>query len=155
MHAKCNHEKKIVARLESIGIETFLPVRTMMRKWKDRKKLIEFPLFPGYVFVHIPLLKKRDVVQTPGVVRIVGNASPEPMPENQILGIKKFIETHVDFDPYPHLFEGMAVEVIRGPLKGVKGILEVKKNMHRLIINVDLLNNAIATEIDACDVQAI
>lgn len=152
LHARCNHEKKIVARLEGLGIETFLPSRKIMRKWRDRKKLVEFPLFPGYVFVKTELLRKKDVLFTPGVVRLVGNTGPEPLPESQIDAIKTFLATEVDFDPYPYLVPGKEVEVKRGPLKGVKGVLEEKKNKFRLIVNIELLNNSVATEIDACDV---
>lgn len=155
LHSKCHHEKNIVLRLESMGIETFFPVRALERKWKDRKKIVDFPLFPGYVFVNMPLIKKREVVETAGVVRIVGNTGPEPLPANQIIAIKKFIETKIEFDPYPYLVPGIEVEVKRGPLKHVRGVLVSKKNKHRLVINVELLNNSIATEIDAADVELL
>ncbi|MBU1864090.1 MAG: UpxY family transcription antiterminator [Candidatus Omnitrophica bacterium] len=155
IHTRCHHEKQVSCRLEGKGVETFLPLRCLQRRWKDRKKLVDFPLFPGYVFIRISLLDKRCVIETPSVVRIVGTRRPEPLPEDQIWGVKKFLETEIQFDPYPYLIPGMEVEVRRGPLKNIRGILVTKKNKHRLVINVSLINNSIATEIDAEDVRSV
>ena len=155
VHTKSRHERQVALRLEGKHIETFLPVRALQRKWKDRKKMVEFPLFPGYIFVNVPLTEKKEVLQTVSVVRIVGVTQPEPIPENQIFAIRKFLETQINFDPYPYLVPGMEVEVKRGPLKHVRGVLVSKKNKHRLIVNIDLINNSVATEIDAEDVQPV
>ncbi len=155
IHTRHHHERQVSSRLKGKEIETFLPLRCLNRRWKDRKKLVDFPLFPGYVFVKIPLLNKKDVVQTPGVVRIVGSRGPEPLPESQIIAVKRFIETEIQFDPYPYLVSGMEIEVIRGPLKHVRGVLVNKKNKYRLIVNLDLINKSVSTEIDAEDVEAV
>ena len=80
---------------------------------------------------------------------------PEPIPDSQISAIQRFLEAEIQFDPYPYLIAGMEVEVRRGPLKNVRGVLVRKKNKHRLIINVSLINNSIATEIDAEDVRPV
>jgi transcription termination/antitermination protein NusG len=155
LSTKCHHEKQVSLRLEGKGVETFLPVRRLQRRWKDRKTVVDFPLFPGYLFVNIPLIEKRTVVQTPSVVTIVGTRGPVAIPELQITAIKKFLEEKIEFDPYPYLVPGCEVEVMRGPLKNVRGVLVWKKNKHRLVINVALINNSIATEIDAEDVRRI
>ena len=155
VHLKSHHENKVKKLLEGKGIETFLPVRRVTRKWSDRKKEIDFPLFPGYLFVHAPLVNKKLIVQTPSVVKMVGTREPEPMPAGHIESIKRFMEEEIQFDPYPYLIPGIAVEVMRGPLKGVHGVLAEKRGKHRLVVNVDLINNSIATEIDAADVQPV
>lgn len=155
IHLKCNHEAKAEKLLLGKGVETFFPTRSVLRRWKDRKKMVDFPLFPGYFFVRIPLIEKKKVLQTPSVVRIVGTPGPTPLPENQIFAIHTFLNEHIEFDPYPYLTPGIAVEVMRGPLKGVCGVLESKKGKHRLVVNIELINNSISTEIDAEDVQAV
>lgn len=155
VHIKCHHERKVATLLEGKGIELFLPTRRVKSQWKDRKKLIDFPLFPGYLFVHIPLLEKKKVIQTPSVVKIVGTREPQPLPDGEIDAVRRFMEVDIQFDPYPYLIPGKPVEVIRGPLKGVIGILAERRGQHRLVINVELINNSLATEIDAMDVQPV
>lgn len=155
LHTKCHHEKSAALRLEGKGFEPFVPVRTIVRKWKDRKKKVEFPIFPGYLFIKMPLIKKIEVLQTPGIVRIVGQGRPETVSENQIHAIRTIIQAEFEYDPYPYLVPGIDVEVIRGPLKGVRGVLEEKRSKHRLIINLEMINNCVATEIDAEDVKPV
>jgi transcription antitermination factor NusG len=155
MHTKCHHEKNVALRLGIKGFEPFVPVRSIMRRWKDRKKMVEFPLFPGYVFVRMPLIRKKDAVQIPGVVTIVGQGRPESIDTREIDAIRTITQAEFQYDPYPYLFSGMEVEVIRGPLKHVRGILCEKKNKHRLVINIEMINNSVATEIDAEDVRAV
>jgi transcription antitermination factor NusG len=155
MHTKCNHEKTASLRLEGKGFEAFLPIRSIVRKWKDRKKVIDFPVFPGYLFVKMPLIKKIEALQTPGILRLVGQNRPEEVEERQIQALKTIIQDAFEYDPYPYLVSGVTVEVIRGPLKNIRGVLECKKNKHRLIINLEMINNSVATEIDAEDVRPI
>ncbi len=155
LYARSRHERQVEERLKGKGIETFFPVRSLQRRWKDRKKIVEFPLFPGYLFVNISMMDRNTILQTPSVVRMIGNGLPEPIPDGQIIAVRKFLEAEIQFDPYPYLVPGMEVEVRRGPLKSVRGVLITKKNKHRLIINVNLINNCIATEIDAEDIQPV
>ena len=91
-------------------------------------------------------------MQTPSVVSVVGNNRPESLPDYEIEAIRSFLGAKIEFDPYPYLIEGSEVEVCRGPLRGLRGLLCSKKNKHRLIININLINNSVATEIDAEDV---
>jgi transcription termination/antitermination protein NusG len=156
LHTKCHHEKTAALRLEGKGFEPFVPLRPIVRKWKDRKKKIEFPIFPGYLFVKMPLVKKTAVLQTPGIVRIVGQGGrAEEVREDQIFALKTIVQEAFEYDPYPYLVPGIEVEVIRGPLKNVRGVLEEKRSKHRLIINLEMINNCVATEIDAEDVKPV
>src|SRR5512135_1574045 len=92
VHVRSRHEFSVTERLLKSGIDSFLPVVERMRIWKDRKKLIGFPLFPGYLFVNIPNSnhEKLVVLKTPGVVRFIGQTpgEPEPVPDEQILSLK-------------------------------------------------------------------
>ena len=95
IHVRSRHEFGVTERLVKSGIDVFLPIVERLRRWKDRKKLVAFPLFPGYLFVNIPKNNsmKLAVLKTPGVVRFIGltPGEPEPVPAEQILSLKKWL----------------------------------------------------------------
>ena len=97
----------MVERLKKSSIETFLPAVERLSRWKDRKKLINFPLFPGYIFVHMNKIYEAmlTVLKTQGVVRFLGivPSEPEPVSEDQIISLKKLVESKESLDPYPYL----------------------------------------------------
>ena len=84
-------------RLKKSGVETFLPAVERLSRWKDRKKLINFPLFPGYIFVHMNKIYEAmlTVLKTRGVVRFLGivPGEPEPVSEDQIISLKSLLKT--------------------------------------------------------------
>ena len=150
------HEKKVAAQLAEKEAVCFLPLRQVLSRWKDRHKLVEFPLFPGYVFVNICLKEKLRVLNTDGVVSMVGfNSQPCPIPDEQIQAIMIFMEEKLQYDSYPYLAEGRRVEIKYGPLKGLQGILVRKKNKFKFVISVDLIQKSVAMEIDASDVEPL
>lgn len=159
IHVKSRHEFRALERLTSAGIEAFLPVVERLQRWKDRKKLISFPLFPGYLFVHIHKIYEEmlGVLKTQGVVRFIGMTpcEPEPVPEEQIISLKKLIENKESLDPYPYLKEGQRVRIKRGPLAGVEGILAERKGQHLLVLSVDILQQGVSLKIDASDVERV
>lgn len=154
---RSRHEKVVEMGLFDQGVTTFLPVREVLSQWKDRKKRVLLPLFPGYVFTNISLPEDRlKVLKVPGVVRFISiNGTPTPVPAEQIDSVQIFVREKIRFDPYPYLHEGQRVEVRRGSLKGVQGILVQKKNRFKLVLSVDLILQSISVEIDACDVEPI
>ena len=159
VHVKSRHEFKVAERLSNSGIEAFLPVVERLSKWKDRKKLVAFPLFPGYLFVHIKKNpeEKLLVLKTPGVVRFIGiiPGEPEPVPDDQIISLKRLVESKESIDPYPYLKEGQRVRIKRGPLRGVEGILIERPGQHLLVLSVDILRQGVSIKIDASDVESI
>jgi len=156
---RSRHEFKVIDRLSGAKIEAFLPAVERLSKWKDRKKLVAFPLFPGYLFVHIDKdsEKKIIVLKTQGVVRFVGHIAgePEPVPDDQIISLKKLIENKHELNPYPYLKEGQKVRIRKGPLAGVEGILVSKPEQHILVLSVDILRQGVSIKIDASDVETI
>lgn len=153
LRTKSRHEKLVRDQLEKQGIEPLLPTVKRLSQWKDRKKEIEVPLFSGYCFVKFSLENRLPVQKVSGVVEVVGSGSrPEPIPEEEIAAIKTLMESVLPFDPHPYLHEGMMVEVVRGPLQGVHGVLLRKDKRHRLVIGVRLILQAAAVEIDVQDV---
>ncbi len=159
VHVKPHHEFQVLERLAGPGIETFLPSIERLSKWTDRNKLVQLPLFPGYLFVHVDnsYSARMAVLKTKGIVRILGTlpGEPEPVPEEQVLSLKKAIEAGAVLDPYPYLHEGERVRIKRGPLAGVEGILVEKTGLHKLVLSVDIISQSTAVTIEAGDVEAI
>ena len=159
VHVRSRHEFQVFERLTKKGIEAFLPRVERLRKWKDRKKLIAFPLFPGYLFVHITKRAedKLSVLKISGVVRLLCSVpgEPDPIPDEQIISLKTLVENKEELDPYPYLDEGERVRIKRGPLTGVEGIFVEKLDKHILVLSVDVLRQGVALTIDASDVEKI
>ncbi len=157
VHTRSRHEKKVDSELKAKGVEVFLPLYETMSRRRDRKKLIELPLFAGYLFVRI--IPKRDrileVLKIKGVVRIIGKTAtdPFPIPESQIEAVHRMVNSDVLISGHPYIKEGSRVRVKAGPLQGVEGILMEKRGRHRLIISVDMLQQAVATEISIDEVE--
>jgi transcription termination/antitermination protein NusG len=153
LRTRSRHEKLVRDQLENQGLESLLPTVKRLSQWKDRKKEIEVPLFSGYCFVHFVSEHKLLVLKTIGVVDIVGSSHrPEAIPDKEIAAIKALMKSVLPYDPHPYLQEGMKVEVVRGPLQGVQGILLRKDKRHRLVLGVRLIQQAAAVEIDVNDV---
>jgi transcription antitermination factor NusG len=156
LRTRSRHEKIVRDQLANQGIEPLLPTIKRLSQWKDRKKEIEVPLFSGYCFVRFGSDNKLLVLKTIGVVDIVGNGhSPEPIPDEEIVALRTLMTSVLLYDPHPYLHEGMQVEVIRGPLQGVHGILLRKEKRHRLVLGVRLIQQAAAVEIDVADVVPV
>jgi transcription antitermination factor NusG len=158
VYTRSRFEKKMLSELTDRSIEVFLPMREILSRWKDRKKRIWVPLFPGYIFVNqvdTPENRYR-VLNVPGAVRFVGHEGhAEQIPEEQILAVRRFLEASISVDPYPYLQVGRRVEIIAGPLKGIVGILVQKKGRFRFVLQVDLIRQAVSVEIDASDVRPL
>lgn len=153
LRTRSRHEKLVREQLANQGIEPLLPTVKRLSQWKDRKKEIEVPLFSGYCFVRFASEQKLPVLKTIGVVDIVGTGHcPEAIPDEEIAAIKTLMTSVLPYDPHPYLHEGMQVEVVRGPLQGVHGILLRKDNHHRLVLGVRLIQQAAAVKIDVNDV---
>lgn len=156
LRTRSRHEKQVRDWLVKQRIERLLPTLVRISQWKDRKKAIEVPLFSGYCFAQFLWQDRLSVLKIPGVVQIIGSGnSPEPVPDEEIDALKKLMASTLSYDAHPYLREGMAVEVIRGPLEGIRGVLLRKERQYRLVISVHLIKQAAAVEIDAADVVPI
>ena len=153
---KARHEKKVHNQLVQKGINSYLPLQTFHRRWSDRYKKVEEPLFSCYVFVQLALRDRLKVLQTDGVVRLVSfNGIPATIPEDQILAIKTIMENNYQIEPVDYLTPGQKVEVIQGPLRGTRGMLAQIKNKNRLIVRIDSIMQAISVDIDYRDIKII
>lgn len=152
---RSRHEQVVRGQLERKGYEAFLPTIPKWSRWKDRKKKIDWPLFPGYCFARFNARDRLSIVQCTGVVSIVSfDGEIAPIPDVEIDGIRTLVDSDLQYDPCPLIREGMLVEVTHGPLKGVVGRL-LRKGAHaRLMLAVDLIGQAVSVEVDASDVRA-
>jgi len=143
-------------QLEKKQIDAFLPTIAKWSRWKDRKKKIDWPLFPGYCFARFNPDNALAVLKCSGVVNIVSvEGKPAPIPEYELDSIRLLISSDLQFDPCPMIKEGMLVEVVHGPLRGVIGRLMRKDAARaRLVLSVDLIGQAVTVEVDAADVKA-
>jgi transcription termination/antitermination protein NusG len=155
LQIRSRHEKIVRRELSDRNIEQFLPTVTRLSQWKDRKKEIEFPLFPGYCFARFSLDNRVAVLQSPGVVNIVGALRPEPIPELEIESLRIVMNNRTKYELYPYLKEGSLVEVTKGPMQGVKGVFVKHARPHRLILSITLIQRAVAVEVDASSVAPI
>jgi transcriptional antiterminator NusG len=151
---RSRHEQVVREQIENHGLEAFLPTITKWSRWKDRRKKIDWPLFPGYCFARFDPAERLSVLKCSGVVSIVSvNGDIAPIPDLEIDGIRRLVTSELQYDPCPLIHEGSMVEVIHGPLKGVVGRLLRKGSHARLVLAVDLIGQAVSVEVDASDVR--
>lgn len=147
------HEKRVAEQLQRRGVEHFLPLYETIHRWRNGRHRVELPLFPGYVFVHIALREKLRALEVPGLVRLVGfSGVPFPLSDADILGTRDALAAGIAAEPHAYLTTGSRVEVIRGPLQGMKGILLRRRGKCRFVLSLDLIMRSMAVEVDAADV---
>jgi len=155
-YTAARHEKRVAQHLSQRGVEHFLPLYEAVHRWNNGCHRVSLPLFPGYIFVRIPLRERMRVLEVPGFVRLVGfNALPQPLSDADIEKMKNALSSGVVAEPYPYLTAGTRVEVRRGPLAGMTGILLRRQNKYRVVISVDLIQRAMVVEVAAEDVAPI
>jgi transcription antitermination factor NusG len=152
---KPNHEKSAAQALESKALEVFLPLYRARRRWSDRIKELELPLFAGYVFCRYAAPDRARVLATPGVTSVVGFGNkPAAVPESEIESVRTMVSSGLPLSPWPFLRVGERVRIEAGPLCGVEGILTQVKDAWRVVVSVELLQRSVAAEVER-DVVAV
>lgn len=153
---RSNFEQTTSLYLRQRGFEEFCPSYKTQREWSDRKKIIEVPLFTGYVFCRLNVNDRLPVLTAPGVVDLVGfGKRPTPVSDTEISHIKQLVDCGVLVVPWPYLKLGQRVVIEEGPLKGVEGILQEVKGKYRLVLSVSLLQRSVSAEIDRFAVRPL
>jgi transcription antitermination factor NusG len=155
---RSRQEKSSAAVLEAIGIPHFLPLKSEVRQWSDRRQTVIVPLFSGYLFVRINSASDRrlEVLKTPGIAGFVGNQTgPLPVPDQQIEDIRRILETRVECTVFPLLNEGDCVRVVRGPLAGVEGRLVRGNSSTRLSISIEMIHKSLLVNVSGHDIELI
>jgi transcription elongation factor/antiterminator RfaH len=149
-------EGLVATQLEGQGFECFLPKYKSIREWSDRKKEVEQPLFPGYLFCRFDYSQRRPVVVTPGVLQVVGcGRTPMPIEDREIEAIQIAVASGIPSQPWPYLEVGERVRIHTGKLSGLEGILVNFKGNHRVVLSVSLLQRSVALEVDLAWVASL
>ena len=150
VRVKPNCERVAAISLSAKGIEHCLPVRRQEKRWSDRYKVVEKPLFPGYVFCRFDLGQRVAVLTTPGVVHVVCyGGSPAPIDPAEIEAVRTLETSGLDVEPWPYVESGQRVWIERGPIAGVEGVVLDSKSGRRLVVSVTMLRRSVAVEVDA------
>jgi len=155
---RSRQEKVAAAMLGTLGVQHFLPLKSELRQWSDRKQTVHVPLFSGYLFVRMnPTRDSRlQVLKTPGIAGFVGNnTGPLPIPDQQIDDIRTVIIRRAECTVIPLLEEGDRVRVVRGPLTGVEGRLLQSNSTSRLLISIEMINKTLAVSVSRQDVELL
>jgi transcription antitermination factor NusG len=156
---RSRQEKLASTALHNLGVQLYLPLKSELRQWSDRKQMVEMPVFSGYLFVNInPSLKNSQlqVLKSPGVVAFVGNQSgPLPIPDQEIEGIRTVLAARVAYLHCPSLNEGDRVRVVRGPLAGVEGTLVTGNSAARLLVSIETIRQSLSVNVLRDDVEPV
>ena len=156
VRVRSNFERSTAQSLGSRGIECFLPTYKARRQWSDRIKVMDLPLFSGYVFCHLAERRFVPVLETPGVVQVVGTgASPVPVEEHEMAALHRIAGCGRETVPWPYLSAGRRVRLRAGALKDVEGILAHADGRDRVIVNVELLQRSVAVSVERMDLEPI
>ncbi len=150
-YTKPRSEKKALARLQEVGIESYLPLQKRLKQWSDRKKMVEEPLFRSYIFVRITQKDYYNVLNTFGIVRyITFEGKAVPIPKNQIDLIKSLLEQNVEVDAVEEKLElGAKVEVKFGSLIGLIGELTEHKGKQKVIVRLEHISHSLLVTLPA------
>ena len=150
LQVRTRHEMAIAGFLEAKGYQQFVPLYNVKKRWSDRIKVTQAPLFPGYLFCRLDPQYRLPVLKTPGVIQIVGtNRIPAPVDEAEIQAIQTLIASGLQTEPWPFLAVGDHVRIEAGCLRGMDGIVVKLKENYRLVVSVSLLRRSVAVEIDS------
>ena len=149
-------EKLTSDLLRSKGYEEFLPLYVSKRRWSDRVKSIECPLFPGYLFCRLDANRRLPVLTTPGVSAIVSaGRMPIAVPDEEIEAVRTVLASGLGAQPWPFIAVGSTIRLERGPLAGLEGLVTSADKIDRLVVSVSLLQRSVAVEIDRSWVRKI
>lgn len=155
---RSRQEKVAASMLQMVGVDHFLPLKSELRQWTDRKQTVSVPLFSGYLFVRMNPTKdsRLQVLKAPGIAGFVGNSNgPLPIPDQQIEDIRTILAQRADCTVIPILEEGDRVRVVRGPLTGIEGRLLQTNSSSRLLISIEMLHKSIAVGLSSEDVELL
>ena len=158
VHTRSKCERKVATQLREMQINCFLPTMKEVHLWSDRRKVIDQPLFPGYLFVRIPAEGRTrvTVLRTNGVVGFVGiQGQGIPIPDVEIENIQILLSSKVPFEPYPFLSVGQKVRIHGGYLDGIEGILAAKNSDRSVVISIDLIQRSLAVRVSGFDLEPV
>lgn len=154
-YVQVRHERRVADALARHGIDHYLPLYDSVRRWSDRRIRLALPLFPGYVFVRTSREQQLAVLRIQAVVRLVGfGHGVADIAEDEMATLRSAIDARIS-TPCPYLRAGSRVRIRSGPLTGLEGVLRRSKGKFRMVVNLDLLQQAVSVELESCDIEGI
>jgi len=154
VRTKC--EKVVIGGLDQRDIVNYLPLYKKTVQWSDRVKTSFVPLFPGYIFAKLDERQLHRVITVPDIMYVVGRGSiPEPVDESDIIAVRRLVTDGVGVGPWLFCATGQIVEVVRGPLAGLRGVYLRMKSESRLVVSLPLLQRSVSTEIESHNVRPV
>jgi transcription antitermination factor NusG len=156
LHVKTRHERSVAVSLETKNLECIVPLLKERRRWSDRLKTVEAPMFPGYVFCRFGRAVQSEVVRTPGVIRLVGVGGRAcPLEAIEIESLLTLSAAAVTARPHSYLPIGQPVRLVDGPLAGLTGVLAGMGKANRLIVSIHILQRSVAVDVGDARVQTV
>ena len=156
VQVRARRELGISEQLRSLGYEWFLPLYSCKKRWSDRIKTVQLPLFPGYIFCRFDPLNRLPILKIPGVIQVVGfNRQPVPVDQDEIRAIQVLVASGLPHKPWPYLKVGDRVRIEAGPLRGLEGLLTEFQGNRQLVLSVTLLQRSVAVKIDSTSVTLL
>ncbi len=156
LYTRPRSEKKVEQELTRRGLRSYLPLRSQIRFWSDRKKKVKEPLFPSYVFVWVSPKERLNSLQTPGVVRMVGfDGTPAAIPESQIEAVRLIVQNDVPVQEHTYVPNGTLVEVASGVLKGVRGFVMEQRKQNNVVVSIKALKHSVAVTIPTSSLRCV
>ncbi len=149
VYTKCHHERRVAKILRFESFDVFFPTRRVLSRRRDRRKILDIPLLPNYLFVHSPWEDLDEVIKVPGVAYVLGyNGVVTPVPDEEVASLQILVDSETGVLPYPYLREGERVFIKEGPFRGVTGILlRVDACNWKLVVSVHLMNRSVAVTV--------
>jgi transcription antitermination factor NusG len=156
LQVRTRYERIVAEYLTGFDYEWFLPVCKNLKRWSDRVKEVEVPLFPGYLFCRFDVQNRLPILKIPGVVQVVGyNRQPVSVDEQEIAAIQTLVASGVPNQPCSFVEIGDRVQIASGPLRGLQGILVESRGRNKFVLSVSLLQRSVAVEIDSMSVTPL
>jgi transcription termination/antitermination protein NusG len=158
IQTRSRHEKRVTADLREKSVEAYLPLRSVEHQWSDRRKMVDLPLFPGYVFVKISgdAPARVPVLQTDGVLGFLGvRGIGVPIPEEEIAAIQTVLREKIPVEPHPFVQVGEKVRICGGSLDGLEGLLTGVEGTKNLVVSIDSIERSVAIRISGFNVVPV
>ncbi len=149
LRVRPKHEKVVAGNLSKLGFDEYVPLQRVRRLWSDRVKVLDAPLFPGYIFCRFTYPDRLRVLNSPGVESIVGFGKTDvPVEDSEIAAVRTLVASGKPLAHLPFLRIGQSVLIESGPLAGVRGVVLRDESAWRVVVSVEALDRSIAVEVD-------
>ena len=153
-HTRPRCEKKLAEYCEREGIDVTLPCYRSAHKYRGKVKVFRKPLFPGYVFLRMPVLRRQKVYQSKYVANLL-DVTDQELFERQLGAILTALETELEITVAPEIGEGKRVRIKAGPLRGMEAWVEKRAGMTLALLRLDFIGQAAAVKVEATDLELV